>query len=63
MERKILSEVKTIKTDRSCVVKKTPIKVAQEDVDDLNLKIRQDLEDVERRRETGLEYAKDIVMK
>ena len=63
MESKKLSKIKTIKTDGSCVVKKTPIKVTQDDVDNLNLQIRQDLEEVERRREDGLEYAKDIVMK
>jgi len=63
MEDKKLSKVRTIKTDCSCVVKKTPIKVTQAKIDDLNLCIRQDIEKVERIRETGLEYAKDIVMK
>lgn len=63
MESKKLSKVKRVKTDRSCVVKKTPIKVMQVDVDELDLQIKKDLEKVERRREEGWEYAKDIIMK
>jgi len=63
MKNKKLSKVKRIKTNHSCVVKKTPIKITQADVDELDLQIRKNQEEAELRREAGLEYAKDIVMK
>lgn len=43
--------------------KSTKIKITQRDIDDLNRKIRKDIEEVEKARERGREIAERQIMK
>ena len=43
--------------------KSVKIKITQKDVDDLNKRIRKDIEEIEKRRITGYEIAEKTIMK
>ena len=58
-----LIKVLTVKTKRECVKKPTKIKVTHKDVDDLNRKIRKDIQEIEERRIKGYEIAEKTIMK
>lgn len=58
-----LIKVLTVKTKRGCVQKPIKIKVTQKDVDDLNKKIRKDIQEIEQRRLKGYEIAEKQIMK
>lgn len=65
-KRVTLCEEKRIPTkpiEEQLVRKSNPIKITQRDIDDLNRKIRKEMEEVQKRRERGYEYAKNIIMK
>ncbi|MBO5954386.1 MAG: hypothetical protein J6Q13_00275 [Clostridia bacterium] len=59
----MLSKIIRIKTKKEFVEKPTKIKVTQKDVDDLNRKIRKDIQKIEERRLKGYEIAEKSIMK
>ncbi|MBQ8909108.1 MAG: hypothetical protein IJY90_02330 [Clostridia bacterium] len=58
----MLSNIKKIKTNNSCIVKKTPIIVTQHDVDRLNRKIRRDIKKVKENQTRTIEIAEETLM-
>lgn len=58
-----LIKVLTVKTKRDCVKKPTKIKVTQKDVENLNKKIRKDINEANKRRIKGYEIAEKQIMK
>lgn len=59
----MLSKIKKIEIDNKCVVKKTPIKVTQADVNRLNRKIAKEIKQAKEEQSRTAKIAEETLMR